>query len=76
MTISSILPYIQIGLSVILCVLVLVQQTDASLGAAFGGSSGEGIERTRRGLDRTIFQATIVVAILFCLSVIASILIS
>ncbi|HEY4493054.1 MAG TPA: preprotein translocase subunit SecG [Candidatus Paceibacterota bacterium] len=76
MTIVSILPYIQIGLSFVLVTLVLVQQTDASLGAAFGGSGGEGAERTRRGLERTLFQSTIIVAILFVVSVIASILIS
>ena len=76
MTIASILPYIQIGLAVVLATMVLIQQTDASMGAAFGGSGGgEGIERTRRGLERTIFQGTIVVAILFVISVIASIVI-
>ena len=74
MTIYSLLPYIQIGLSVILVALVLFQQTDASLGAAFGGSGGEGIERTRRGLERTLFQVPIVIAVLFVISVIASIL--
>jgi preprotein translocase subunit SecG len=68
------LPWVQIGLSVVLIILVLLQQTDASMGAAFGGSGGEGVSRTRRGMDRTIFQATIVVAILFVISVIASVL--
>lgn len=72
MTIASILPYIQIGLAIVLAVMILVQQTDASVGAAFGGSGGEGIERTRRGLERTIFQGTIVVAVLFVVSVVAS----
>ena len=70
----SILPYIQIGLSVVLVLLVLLQQTDASMGAAFGSSGGEGVARTRRGIERTFFQLTIVVAILFVLSVIASII--
>ena len=74
-SIASALPYIQIGFSVFLVLLVLIQQTDASMGAAFGGSGGEGVARTRRGLERSIFQLTIVVGILFVLSVVASILI-
>ena len=72
---ASALPWIQIILSVILAALILFQQTDASLGAAFGGSGGEGIERTRRGLERTLFQVTIVVAILFALSILATLVI-
>mgnify|MGYP001588652041 CR=1 FL=1 len=73
---ESILRYIQIGLSIILAALILIQQTDASLGAAFGGSGGDSIERSRRGLERTLFQITIVIAILFAISVLASLLIS
>lgn len=74
MDLASFLPWVQIGLSVILIILVLLQQTDASMGAAFGGSGAEGVSRTRRGVDRIIFQVTIVVAILFVISVLASIL--
>ena len=76
MSIATALPWIQIVLSVFLAALILIQQTDASMGAAFGGSGGgDSIERTRRGADRIIFQLTIVVAILFALSVFAGILI-
>jgi preprotein translocase subunit SecG len=74
MDLASVLPWVQIGLAVILIILVLLQQTDASMGAAFGGSGAEGVARTRRGFERTIFQATIVVSILFVISVLASIL--
>ncbi|MEK7535420.1 MAG: preprotein translocase subunit SecG [Patescibacteria group bacterium] len=72
---ASLLPWLQIGLSIVLVALVLLQQTDASLGAAFGASGGEGIERSRRGLERTIFQVTIIIAILFSISVFASLLV-
>lgn len=67
---SSILPYIQIFLSVILVTAILMQQTDASLGAVFGGGGGGGDSsgRTRRGFEKTLFKATIVIAILFALS--------
>ncbi|PIR44880.1 MAG: preprotein translocase subunit SecG [Candidatus Vogelbacteria bacterium CG10_big_fil_rev_8_21_14_0_10_51_16] len=57
-------PYIQIGLAVILVVLVLLQQNESSLGSAFGGS-GESSFRTKRGAEKTLFLATIVVSILF-----------
>lgn len=66
---SSILPYIQIFLSVILVTAILMQQTDASLGAVFGGGGGgDSSGRTRRGFEKTLFKATIVIAILFALA--------
>lgn len=65
---SSILPYIQIFLAVILVTAILMQQTDASLGAVFGGGGNESSGRTRRGFEKTLFKATIVIAILFVLS--------
>ena len=54
--------------------LILVQQSDAGLGAVFGGSDGGGINRTRRGSEKIIFNATIVVSTLFVLSVLATFL--
>ncbi len=67
------IPFIQIGLAVVLIVLVLLQQSDAGMGAAFGGDDG-GISRTRRGAERAVFYATIVVAVLFVASAIATLL--
>jgi protein translocase SecG subunit len=68
-TIVQIVPYIQLGLSVILIALVLLQQSEADLGSAFGG--GESLNapsHTRRGAERVIFISTIVVAVLFAAS--------
>lgn len=68
-TIIEIMPYIQLGLSVILIALVLLQQSEADLGSAFGG--GESLNapsHTRRGGERVIFISTIVVAVLFAAS--------
>ena len=64
---ASILPWIQVGLSVVLIALVLIQQNEASLGSAFGGTSAS-FAHTKRGLEKTIFIATIIVAILFIVS--------
>lgn len=49
-------------LAITLIVLVLVQAKGSGLGAVFGGDS---IYKTRRGVEKSIFQATIGVAILF-----------
>ncbi len=69
----ALIPFIQIGLAVLLIALVLMQQSDAGMGSAFGEDSG-GIERTRRGAERTLFYATIIVATLFVASAVATLL--
>lgn len=66
--ILNILPYIQITLSVILVVLILLQPTDTDAGGSFGGG-GTSTWHTRRGGEKFIYMATIVVAILFVVSV-------
>lgn len=67
---EAILPYAQITLSVLLIVFVLLQRSEAGLGSAFGGGDTmSSINYTRRGFEKTLFHATIVVAILFALSV-------
>lgn len=67
MGITQILPYIQIGLSVILIALILIQQSDADLGS-FGGSTNTASMHTRRGAEKVVFYATILIAILFAAS--------
>ena len=66
MSIAVMVPYVQIVLSVLLIGGVLLQQTDAGLGGAFGGGDGfSSGHHTKRGAEKTIFIATIVVAVLF-----------
>lgn len=60
---SSALPAIQIGLSVILVLLILLQSKGSGLSGVFGGEGN--VYRTKRGAEKVIFIATIVVAILF-----------
>jgi preprotein translocase subunit SecG len=57
----------------IMILLILLQTRGASLGAGFGGS-GE-LHTERRGVEKNIFQLTIVAAIIFVSSIILSILI-
>ncbi|HEY9583783.1 MAG TPA: preprotein translocase subunit SecG [Candidatus Paceibacterota bacterium] len=74
-TVASILPYIQIVLAVILVTSILLQRTGAQIGGAFGGSDNfSSAFHTRRGFERTLFIITIVVAILFALSALVSLI--
>ena len=66
---ARILPYTQLILSAILIVVVLLQQSDASLGGAFGGADDAGgIQHTRRGAEKVLFNTTIIVGILFAVT--------
>jgi protein translocase SecG subunit len=68
MTIHGILPYIQVVLSVLLIVSVLLQQTGASMGGAFGGDNFSAAYHTRRGAEKYLFWATIVIGVLLAAS--------
>lgn len=68
---AEILPYIQIFLSVVLIAGILLQQSAAGLGGAFGDNFAAGFH-TRRGAEKFFFYATIVTAVLFFLSAIAA----
>lgn len=73
--IATILPYIQIILSIILIITILLQQSSAGLGGALGGGDGGGLYHTRRGFEKFLFVTTIVVSILFAVSAFVAILI-
>lgn len=69
----SIFNYISIITAVLLSILILIQTRGASLGAGLGGSSGE-INVVRRGTDQTLHQLTIILAVVFALSLILGII--
>jgi len=75
-TLQAALPYAQIVLSALLIIAVLLQQTGASLGGAFGADNFSAGFHTRRGLEKTLFQATIVLGILFALSALVNLAIN
>lgn len=64
------LPALRI-IEIILCVavigFVLLQVRGAGLGSAFGGSSAGSVFKTRRGVERLIFNLTIVFVVLFAI---------
>jgi len=66
---KTLLPYVQIILSVLLVAAILFQRTGAQVGGAFGGSDNmSSAYHTRRGLEKGLFGTTIVIAILFAIS--------
>jgi preprotein translocase subunit SecG len=54
-----------IVVSVLLIILILLQVKGGGLSNLLGGEGGMGISRTRRGLEKTLFQITIIMAALF-----------
>ena len=69
---DSFLQMITLGSAVLMILAILLQQRGASLGAGFG-SSGE-LYTTRRGLDKSLFEFTIVISVIFVLSILAGLL--
>ncbi|NCU42760.1 preprotein translocase subunit SecG [Candidatus Falkowbacteria bacterium] len=53
----------QLVISLLLILVVLLQNRGTGLGSTFGGSGG--VYLTKRGLEKKLFIATIVLAILF-----------
>ena len=70
----SIYNYITIGSMFLMTLLILVQTRGASLGAGLGG--GGEVNTVRRGTDKTIFQITIVTALVFAGSLILGIVVA
>jgi protein translocase SecG subunit len=70
--VKSLFNTITIISALLMILTVLIQSRGQSLGAAFGGDTS--FYRSRRGAEAVIFNATIVLAVIFVLSVILSIL--
>ncbi len=64
---------VQIIVSIALIALVIMQASRAGLGRMFGGDFG--VHKTRRGVEKTIFNATVVLAVVFFLTSLLSVLV-
>jgi len=73
MTLDTVLQIFMVGSAVLMVISILLQQRGATLGAGFG-SSGE-LYTARRGVDKNLFEVTIVFAVIFVLSIFAGLLI-
>jgi preprotein translocase subunit SecG len=74
MEITGILQIVTLVSAALMILCILLQARGASLGAGFG-SSGE-LYTTRRGLDKNLFESTIVLASIFVISLLAGLLIA
>lgn len=71
------LQIVSIIVSILLIILILLQVKGAGLGDLLGGGGGDtGITRTRRGLEKTLFQITIGLGIAFMAVAILSVVYS
>ena len=62
----------QIIVSVLLTILILMQSQGTGLGSGFGGSSET--YHTRRGIEKVVFTSTIMLAVIFTVLSILSLL--
>lgn len=74
MTISFYINLIQIIVSIALIIIIMLQAKGAGLGGIFGGDSS--IYKTRRGVEKTLYQATVGLAITFFAISIVSVLLA
>lgn len=74
MNFSLILQISTVISGILMMILVLLQQRGASLGAGFG-ASGE-LFTTRRGVEKSVFNATIFFAVIFVASIILMLVIA
>lgn len=65
---------VQLVTAVVLIVFVLLQQRGSGLGGAFGG--GGEVYQTKRGVEKGLFIATIIVGVLFVLAGLARFILS
>lgn len=72
MNIDLILQIITIVSAGLMVLAILLQQRGASLGAGFG-SSGE-LFTTRRGIDKNLFEVTIILSVIFVLSILVGLI--
>ena len=74
MPLTQILGIMQIVLSVLLIAAILLQQRGTGLGSTFGGEGN--VFASRRGVEKTLFIATIVLTLVFLTVAVANLLLA
>ncbi|HEU4672524.1 MAG TPA: preprotein translocase subunit SecG [Candidatus Limnocylindrales bacterium] len=70
-------PFLAVGqilVSAALIAAILLQNRGSGLSSTFGGDSA--VYRSRRGIERRLFQFTILLAVLFCLFALVAFLVA
>ncbi len=75
-TITQFLPYIQLALAILLILSVSFQRAGDGMEGALGGTASNVTHFARRGGEKILFFATIIIAILFAGTAVISILLS
>jgi len=71
--VTGYLQIVQMIISICLIVAILLQVKGQGLGGIFGGSDS-GIYKTRRGAEKTLFNLTVVLVVLFFLFALAAVI--
>ncbi len=74
MNVAEILQIVTLISGILIVLAILLQARGASLGAGFG-ASGE-LFTTRRGIDKSLHDATIVMVIIFVLSILVNLILA
>jgi preprotein translocase subunit SecG len=76
MVFEDALQVVQIIVAIALIAVIVLQGKGGGLNSLFGGGdAGGGIAKTRRGLEKTVFQITIVLSVIFIANAILQLLI-
>lgn len=71
----QLLSIVQLLLAILLTALILIQRANTDASGAFGADGGTGASLEKRGAEKTVHRLTIVVAIIFVLSLLYPIVI-
>lgn len=71
----QLLSIVQLLLAILLTALVLIQRANTDASGAFGADGGTGASLEKRGAEKTLHRLTIIVAVLFVLSLLLPIVI-
>ena len=61
----SLITIAQITVGTLIIILILLQESSSGVSGAFGGSASGGSYHVKRGLEKIIFYATIILVLVF-----------
>ncbi len=69
MIMFQLLSIVQLVLAILLIALVLIQRANTDASGAFGADGGSGAALKKRGAEKIVYRFTIMVVVLFVISV-------
>ena len=68
------LPYVQVGIAVLLIITILLQQRGSGLSSSFGGQGN--VYSTKRGLEKILFRSSIALGALFLIAALLNLILA